>query len=565
MVYNDKELLELRRQAEQRVHASHGDPLELKHEQLTTLVHELEVHQIELEMQNDELHRSHAALAMARDRYSDLFDYAPVGYFILDPKSRIVRANLTSGELLGVDRSELVNRELFRFVTKEHRDTLFSHLRHIFKDESRQRQSCELELASKDGREFFAKLDSVLQPVATGETLQCLSLITDISELKQAEHESRQARKLAEQANQAKSHFLAAASHDLRQPLQAMTTISDVLRRKLQDPEALKLVDYLSKSLVNMNDLFNALLNVSQLESGSIEPRLKRFPVNDLLTRLDTTYRPLAEQKGLKLKIVYCSATIKSDAVLLGQILDNLVSNAIRYTKKGKVLVGCRRHGSMLRLEVWDTGIGIPMDQRTRIFDEFYQLDNPARERSRGLGLGLAIAGRSARLLGQEIQLICRSNGSLFRIQAPLVKADSIESSASAFAAITPTASPTSLLVVEDNNVVLFSLTHLLKKMGYRVTGVADQAEALATIRAERSAFDFLITDYRLPQGLTGLQLIEAVRQAYRYNIPALIITGDLQVSASDQRLPPDVRVMYKPVHAELLHREIQKLLANPR
>ncbi|MEN8179961.1 MAG: ATP-binding protein [Pseudomonadota bacterium] len=564
MIYNNKELLDLRRQAEERVRTHHGDPQELPHDQLTTLVHELEVHQIELEMQNDELHRSHAALATARDSYSDLFDFAPVGYFILDNKSRIVKANLTSSELFGVDRPLLNSQELFHFVAREHRDTLFSHLRHIFKNRMRKRQTCELEMVRGNGARFFAKLDSVAQPATEGDNPQCLTLVTDITELKQAEAASHQAREAAEKANQAKSHFLAAASHDLRQPLQAMTTISDVLKRKLDDPEALRLVDYLSKSLLNMNELFNALLNVNQLESGSIKPKLSCFPVNELLTRIDTAYRPLAEQKGLSLRIVNSSATIRSDSILLGQILDNLVSNAIRYTETGKVLVGCRRHGAMLHLEVWDTGIGIPEDQRGRIFDEFYQLDNPARERSKGLGLGLAIAARGARLLGQEIQLTSRPNGSLFSIQTPLMESGILSTQAGAReSAENHTVSPVSLLVVEDNHIVLFSLAHLLKKQGYQVTGAMNSQEALAKISSEREPFDFIITDYRLPDGETGVALIEAVRQTYRSNIPALIITGDLQLTQSDELMAPDIRVLHKPVQAESLNRLIQEMLTS--
>ncbi len=563
MVYNDKILLDLHKQAKQKVQANHKDSQELPRDQLTQLVQELEVHQVELEMQNEELQLSHTALEAARDRYSDLFDFAPVGYFILDDKSRILRANFTSSELLGVNRSQLDAKPLYRFVAIEHRDTLLRHLRRIFKDAAQQRQSCELEMALGNGSRFFVKLDSVMQPATEGNSPQCLTMVTDISELKQAEAASHKAREAAEQANQAKSHFMAAASHDLRQPLQAITTISDVLQRTLHDPEHLKLVGYLSKSVLNMNELFNALLNVNQLESGSITPTLSRFPANDLLQRIDTVYRPLAEQKGLSLRVVSSSATIRSDSVLLGQILDNLVSNALRYTETGKVLVGCRRHGASLRFEVWDTGIGIPENQRARIFDDFYQLDNPARERSKGLGLGLAIAARSASLLGQEIQLTCRQKGSLFSLQIPLADPGNHNmqavSSASTERRVDP---PVSLLVIEDNNIVLFSLTHLLEKYGYQVTGVTNGSEALAKIRRDRLLIHFIITDYRLPDGETGVNLIEAVRQTYRSNIPALIVTGDLQVTQNDGMIAPDVRVLHKPVHAELLHKHIQEMLA---
>ncbi|MEL0587719.1 MAG: PAS domain-containing sensor histidine kinase [Candidatus Thiodiazotropha sp. (ex. Lucinoma kazani)] len=396
----DKQLTKLRRQAEKKLQTRQSDFLEFQPEQLANQLHELEVHQIELEMQNDELQRSHIELESVRDRYADLFDFAPVGYLIIDKAGRIVRANLTIAEMLGMHRHQLHEDYFYRLISETDQGEILRHFRHVFKYQTR--QTCEVSIVLKDGPDFVAKLDSIVQPGGgrNGDDHQCLTLVSDITEIKKVEAENCMARKAAEVANQAKSHFLAAASHDLRQPLQAMTTINDLLKRKLSDKETLGLVNNLSDCLVNMNDLFNTLLNVSQLESGSIKPKINTFPVSELLHRLDTTYRSLAEEKQLKLHLVQCSATIHSDPVLLYQILDNLVSNAVRYTKAGKVLVGCRRRGSMLRIEVWDTGIGIPEGQREQIFDEFHQLYNPARDRSKGLGLGLAIAARSACLLG---------------------------------------------------------------------------------------------------------------------------------------------------------------------
>ncbi len=369
-------------------------------------------------MQNEELQRNQLELELARDRYADLFDFAPVGYFKLDPDGQILQVNLTGSELLGSERAQLRGQDFYHFVTREYRDILFKHLRRVFKNPAR--QSCEAEILQQEGSSFFAKLDSVEQPDTETDSRQCLTLVTDISRLKKIEAENQRAKEAAENANQAKSHFLAAASHDLRQPLQAMTTITDLLKMKLEGEELFWLVNNLSKSLANMSELFNALLNVSQLESGTIIPEIKEFPVNDLFHHLIKTYRPIAEHKAVKLHVAECSATIRSDPLLLGQILDNLVSNAIRYTESGKVLLGCRHRGQLLRIDVWDTGIGIPEDQQEHIFEEFYQLDNPARDRRKGLGLGLSIVKRISRLLQHEIKQCAWAEGSLFSVEVPL-------------------------------------------------------------------------------------------------------------------------------------------------
>ena len=559
----EKQATELRRQAEKRLRKRYRDPLTLTADQLPGLIHELEVHQIELELQNEELQRSSLELKAARDSYAELFDLAPVGYLILDPTGRMLRINLTGAEMLGMHRTQSHGSDFFRFVAEEHRDTLYRHLRQVFNDPTR--QDCELELMLADGARFFVKLYSVAQADGDEGNPHCLSLVSDITGLKKAEVISRQARKAAEDANQAKSHFLAAASHDLRQPLQAMTTIKDVLRRRLVDEEALGFVDMLAESLEHMSGLFNTLLNVSQLESGSITPEMSEFPVNELLHRIDTLYRPLAEQKGLRLHVAQSSATIRSDPVLLGQILDNLVSNAIRYTETGKVLLGCRRHGAMLRIEVWDTGMGVPEDMHRLIFEDYYQLDNPARDRTKGLGLGLAIAARSAHLLGRRIELRSREQGSLFSVEAPLAALErSHEQTPAGNAANDSVAPAIFLLVVDDNHSVLYSLIHLLQSYGYTVTGAMNGQEALATIQSGTTRFDFIISDYRLPEGETGVELIKAVRQAIGAEIPALIITGDLEVAMIQEVVASGLRVLEKPVYAEALNKAIQEILTLP-
>ena len=220
----------------------------------------------------------------------------------------------------------------------------------------------------------------------------------DITELKRA-------RELAEQANRAKSRFLAAASHDLRQPLHAIELFLAALEATVEDEEAHDIIEDLREASNAAGRLLNALLDVSELESGKLEGRFMHFPVQQLLDRMVRVYGQQARERGLVLKMVPSSQVVYSDPNLLERILGNLVSNAVRYTPKGRVLIGCRRRRSKLRIEVWDTGMGIPESERQNIFEEFHQLDNAARERQRGIGLGLSIVRRLANILGHEIFL----------------------------------------------------------------------------------------------------------------------------------------------------------------
>lgn len=558
----NSQLEKLRRLAESRLQECQKNSLESSPEQLAEQIHELEVHQVELEIQNEELLRSHMELESARDQYAALFDYAPVAYLIINKAGRIERANLISAELFGKHRLQMLEDYLYKFVAKEDRGDLFHHLRCVFNYQTR--QTCEVRVLLSDGSGFFSKLDSVVQPGGESDTLQCLTLVSDISELKRSEAANRQAKRIAEDANKAKSHFLAAASHDLRQPLQAMTTITDYLKTKLstRDDELLGLIDNLSNCLVNMNEMFNTLLNLNQLESGSITPEIKIFTVDELLRRLEVIYRPLVAEKQLKLRVVNCSATIRSDPVLLYQILDNLVSNAVRYTESGKVLVGCRRHGSRLRFEVWDTGIGIPESQRDLIFDHYHQINNPGRDRSKGLGLGLAIAVLSARLLGQRIELKTKESGSMFSIEAPLVTVEKQhKENLSSIDYSNDSTATASLLIVDDDSIILNSLSYLMESYGYKVTGTKSSSEAMTIIREGSGQFDFIISDYRLPDGETGIELINAIRQKTGSLIPALIITGDLEMSETQAFVDTGLKVLHKPVGAEVLNQQIRQMI----
>jgi len=252
----------------------------------------------------------------------------------------------------------------------------------------------------------------------SGRSLGYRTSVRDISQRKQAEDALRRAHAETERASRAKSRFLAAASHDLRQPLQAINLLVAALRSTATDPDSAEIVRSIEDSLQATNELLDALLDVSRLEAGALQPRPRPVYVGDLLDRLAPEFAAAAREKGIELRVVASSAAIRSDPPLLDRILRNLVANAIRYTERGRVLIGCRRRADGVRIEVWDTGIGIPADKLEAIFEEFYQLGNPERDRTRGLGLGLAIVDRVAKLLGHAVEVRSQpGKGSMFAVR----------------------------------------------------------------------------------------------------------------------------------------------------
>ena len=256
------------------------------------------------------------------------------------------------------------------------------------------------------------------EPLATRKILLA---IEDITDRKHAAEALEAAKRQAEQANLGKSRFLAAASHDLRQPLQTISLLHEILAKQVKDEPTLKLVGKLDETVSTMSSMLDTLLDINQLEAGIVRREMVDFPINAVLEHLRTQFSFHAAAHDLGWRVVPSRLSVRSDPRLLEQMIRNLLSNAVKYTNKGKILLGCRRRGDKLRIEVWDTGIGIPEEQLQAIFEEFHQLDNPARERSKGLGLGLAIVERLADLLGHAVDVRSRpGKGSVFAVEVPL-------------------------------------------------------------------------------------------------------------------------------------------------
>ena len=366
-----------------------------------------------------------------------------------------------------------------------------------------------------------------------------------------------------EVANLAKSRFLAAASHDLRQPLHALGLFVAQLRGRTRADQRRQLVARIEAALSAMNELFNALLDVSRLDAGVLTPNLTEFPIAQLLKRIETTFAGAVREKGLSLRVVGSAAWVRSDFILLERIVFNLVSNAVRYTATGGLVVGCRRRSDQLRIEVWDTGTGIPQDQRQRIFGEFYRLGKHDRDQRGGLGLGLAIVDRLCRLLDHRVQVnSALGKGSCFSVAVPMARAPA--------EIARPTPSPRTrldvssgklIVVIDDDPLVLEGMGGLIRSWGCSVvTGSTDSA-ALARLAEYDHPPDVIISDYHLCDGKTGIEAITRLRSALSAPIPAFLMSGDTNPEPLREAKANGYPLLHKPVDPMALRATLTQIL----
>ena len=353
----------------------------------------------------------------------------------------------------------------------------------------------------------------------------------------------------ADRANKAKSVFLASASHDLRQPLNAMQMYIAALKTKVNDEEVLKIIEDINSVSASTARLLNALLDVSELEVGAIKPRYEEFPINNIFTSIFQSFSPLAKDKGLQFRIVPSSIFVKSDPDLLERILGNFMSNAIRYTQSGSVMIGCRRRDNMVSIEVWDTGCGISDNQMSSIFEDFYQIENKERDRSKGLGLGLALAKRLSISLNHKIESKSwLGSGSNFSVLVEIGKENSSDNKLENITNIMDL-SGVKVLLVEDDIDVLKSTKQLLESWGCIVSSGRDQEEIKNVIGSDGYLLpDIIVADNRLPGDASGIDVVKLVQKDLESLIPSVIVTGDVErghvQSITDQGFP----VLLKPI-----------------
>ncbi len=353
----------------------------------------------------------------------------------------------------------------------------------------------------------------------------------DVTEQKLAASALEAARQQAERATRAKSRFLAAVSHDLRQPLQTIALLQELLTETTSGIAALGLIQQIKQTTSMMAGMLNTLLDINQIEAGTVKVTVSTFAVDEILRDLHDEFHFQAEERNVQLRVVDSTVVIASDRALLKQMLRNLLSNAIKYTQSGRILLGCRRRHGGLSIEVWDTGVGIPEPEWTAIFDEHYQIDNPARERGRGLGLGLAIVRRVGELLGHPIELRSRmGRGSMFAVQVPLAPAVSAAAQAEAQTsrAVALVWRPKAILLIEDDPDLRRLLVQFLEGMGHRIEAVPDGPAAMARVATSDFRPDLILTDYNLPSGMSGTEAVTALRKRLDAPVASLILTGEI-------------------------------------
>lgn len=374
----------------------------------------------------------------------------------------------------------------------------------------------------------------------------------------------------AEQADRSKTRFLAAASHDLRQPMHALSMFVSALAQETSEAERQQLLRQMASATMAMGNLLDALLDISKLDAGGVQPKISSFPLQQVLDRLRETFTELAERKGLELIVRNSRDWVTSDPILLERILGNLVSNAVRYTPGdrpgGKVLVACRHRGDRLVVQVRDNGVGIAPESQEAIFQEFVQLSNPERDRSKGLGLGLAIVKRLAGLLDHPLHLrSLPGRGSTFAVELPKAAPAAAPEPAPAEAgADTGTAGPAldqlRVLVIDDDSLVRESITRLLQLWGTEVEASAGGMDLPQALKARGWRPHVVLCDYRLADGVDGVMLVQALRETFGVRLPAAIITGDTELQGLRDLGDEDIVLLYKPVRPVQLRSLVKSL-----
>ena len=391
----------------------------------------------------------------------------------------------------------------------------------------------------------------------------------DVTERRRTAEALTAAKRQAELASIAKTRFLAAASHDLRQPLQTLSLLQGLLEKRVVGEKAQQLVGRIDGALGAMTGMLNTLLDINRIEVGAVKAETADFRVNDLFERVKDELTYHAQAAGLAFRVVPCALSIRSDRRLLEQMIRNLISNALKYTQRGSVLLGCRRREGKLRIEIWDTGIGIPESELQAIFEEYHQLDNPARQRSHGLGLGLSIVKSLGELLHHPIRVrSLQGKGSVFSIEVPLTLGGQIPApdlhprvdEASTQAA--PRAG--AILIVEDDPEVREHLKLFLDDEGYLTSTAVDGHAALGLLARRSMRPDLVLADYNLPNGMNGVQVSQKLRQELDRRIPFIILTGDISTETLRDIALHDCVHLNKPVRLKDLTRAIEKLLSKP-
>ncbi len=532
-------------------------------EELLASKEELQSLNEELNALNSQLQETLERQRKTADDLQNVLYSTDVATIFLDTRFNIRFFTPATKALLGVIPSD-VGSPLTDLKSLAADDALLDDARKVLKSQT----PVEREIQGRSGYWFIRRI----LPYRTSDEKTEGVVITyeDVTERRRTADALAAAKRQAELATIAKSRFLAAASHDLRQPLQTLALLQGLLAKRVVGDKAHDLVGRIDEALGAMTGMLNTLLDINQIEVGAVKPEIADIFVNELFDCLRDELTYHAQAAGLALRVMPCSLSIRSDPRLIEQMIRNLLSNALKYTQRGKVLVGCRRRGGKLRIEIWDTGVGIPSSELQAIFEEYHQLDNAARQRSHGLGLGLSIVKSLGELLGHRIRVrSLEGKGSVFSIEVPLSPSGAASAPDHPPRGVVDDASapaPRSgtILIVEDDPEVREHLELFLREEGYDAATAVDGPTALELAARKTIRPDLVLADYNLPNGMNGVQVCQKLRQQLSRQIPFIVLTGDISTEALRDIALHDCIQFNKPVKLRELTHAIEKLLAKP-
>jgi PAS domain S-box-containing protein len=499
---------------------------------------------------------------IVRHQLQLLIDALPEPIIAVDSRRYMRLVSRHMETLFGYQPTELVGEKIDILLPPDLREKNVSFFKKFTAKPSVRGMGTGLDVhgVRKDGARI--PLDIGLSPITTVDGPLIVAALHDLRTLREGEDRMRAAKAAADRANQAKTRFLAAASHDLRQPLQTIGLLLGVLEKRIADAETRGTLLRLDDAVAHMTELVDTLLDINHIESGGIKVEVAELSVGALISRAADDYTPLAAAKGIELRLIRSSAMVRSDRRLLARVIGNLVSNAIKYTDKGKVVIGCRRRGSALRIEIWDSGIGIPPDSIDAVFDEFYRVDHADASKF-GLGLGLYIVKRFVELLGHKIEVrSVPGKGTMFAVivAQPVFASNGVASTADTIHA--HSCKPI-VLLVEDDQTQLDALSALFALEGYRVITARDGKEALTRIHGDAALRpSVIVVDYNLPGKLNGVDVIRHVRGIAGAAIPALLVSGNRPAVTLETAEFADFLFLAKPVKAVSLVTTVNTLIA---
>jgi protein-histidine pros-kinase len=499
--------------------------------------------------------RDLASVETSEAYFRNLLESAPDAMIIVDQAGKIAIVNDQTEKMFGYRRDKMLGQPIEMLIPAKLHKAHVEHRRDYTSNSHVRPMGTGMDLRGRrrDGSEFPVEIS--LSPVKSASGTFVSSVIRDVTDRKKMELELIEARKEAERANKANTAFLAAASHDLRQPVQALSLLTGALRRTVKAPLALEMVESQQQSLDAMTNLLNSLLDISRLDAGAVEPDIEDFPIQRMIDRLSAEFARQASSKGLDFEAEECDMIVRSDPNLLDEIIQNLVSNAIRYTDNGKIRLTCTEKDGALCIDVHDTGIGIDPEQFEEIFQEFHQIKAPGSNKE-GFGLGLAIVRRLADLLDHDIDVVSDpGKGSCFSVCMPIINqvSDSDVSDIDFGQADAPAGTTGMVILIEDDVKVANAWGLLLEAEGFRVATAASATEARAVINHLSSAPDLIISDFHLLDGSTGVEAVRAIRKEFDRMIPAFIVSGDTSKVVQDARLLDNSALMSKPVNTDYL------------